>query len=252
MAKQFFKNFPEMQYKLSDGKIVTIKDFFRKSSITAGAREAIVDYTYYELEEGDRPDVVATKLYGNGDLHWVFFLVNDWSNYLEWWKDQSKFEKYMSHKYSGKYAVANASTDIVSRTGEPPLVSKFLIGETVTATNATGTVIKVDPTYNRIAIGDVVGDFSSKTITGTASLTKLGHPAAYRHSFTPTSVIDMVDGIDHYYLDDFKRNTFLNGYTPKTHWENEFELNEVNRRIKIIRPAMIDKIVSQFEQVMKS
>ena len=39
MAKEFFKNFPEMQYKLDSGKIITIKDFFRKSSITGGARE---------------------------------------------------------------------------------------------------------------------------------------------------------------------------------------------------------------------
>ena len=26
MAKQFFKNFPEMQYKLDSGKLITIKD----------------------------------------------------------------------------------------------------------------------------------------------------------------------------------------------------------------------------------
>lgn len=250
MAKQFFKNFPEMQYKLSDGKIITIKDFFRKSAISTGAKEAIVDYTYYELEEGDRPDVVATKLYGNGDLHWVFFLVNDWANYYDWWKDQATFQKYMSHKYRGKYAVASASTDIVSRTGEPPLVSKFLIGESVTATEATGTVIKVDPTHNRIAIGDVVGDFSSKTITGTSILP--GQAAAYRHSFTPTSVIDMVDGVDHYYLGNLKINNFKSGYLPKTHWEAEFEANEEKRKIKIIRPTMVDRVVSQFEKVMQS
>ena len=250
MAQQYFKNFPEMQYKLSDGKIITIKDFFRKSSIDANATEAIIDYTYYELQEGDRPDVVATKLYGSGDLHWVFFLVNDWANYYDWWKDQRTFEKYMSHKYRGKYAVASASTDIVSRTGDPPLVSKFLIGESVTATEATGTVIKVDPSHNRIAIGDVVGDFSSKTITGTSILP--GQAAAYRHSFTPTSVIDMVDGVDHYYLGSLKRNTFKSGYLPKTHWEAEFEANEEKRKIKIIRPTMVDRVVSQFEKVMQS
>ena len=52
MSQQFFKNFPEMQYKLSDGKIITIKDCFRKASIDSSARDAIIDYTYYELEEG--------------------------------------------------------------------------------------------------------------------------------------------------------------------------------------------------------
>jgi len=244
MAKQFFKNFPEMQYKLDSGKIITIKDFFRKSSVDAGAKEAIVDYTYYELEEGDRPDVVATKLYGNGDLHWVFFLVNDWENYYDWWKDQQTFEKFITHKYRGKYAVASASSDIVSST------SKFLLGETVTATNATGTVIKVDPTFKRVAIDVDSGDFASKVITGSSKLS--GQSESYRHSFTPTSVIDMVDGVDHYYLGSIKRNTFLEGYTAKSHYDAEFDLNEEKRKIKIIRPAMIDKIVSQFEKVMKS
>ena len=69
MAQEFFKNFPEMQYKLDSGKIITIKDFFRKSNIQGTAREAVINYTYHELQEGDRPDVVASKLYGNGDLH---------------------------------------------------------------------------------------------------------------------------------------------------------------------------------------
>ena len=39
MASKIFKNFPEIQYKLDSGKIVTIKDFFRKSSIEPSAQE---------------------------------------------------------------------------------------------------------------------------------------------------------------------------------------------------------------------
>ena len=34
MANQFFKNFPEIQYTLNTGKIITIKDFFRKSALS--------------------------------------------------------------------------------------------------------------------------------------------------------------------------------------------------------------------------
>ena len=99
MAQEFFKNFPEMQYKLDSGKIITIKDFFRKSNIQGTAREAVINYTYHELQEGDRPDVLASKLYGNGDLHWIFFMVNDLNNYYDWWKDQSTFQQYIEKKY---------------------------------------------------------------------------------------------------------------------------------------------------------
>jgi hypothetical protein len=76
MATQFFKNFPEIQYTLDSGKVITIKDFFRKSKIDTSAVNSIIDYEYYELQEGDRPDVVATNIYGDSDLHWTFFLVN--------------------------------------------------------------------------------------------------------------------------------------------------------------------------------
>ena len=91
MASQFFQNFPEIQYQL-DGKVIYIKDFFRKSRIEQDAVNSIIEYNYYELEEGERPDIAATKLYGNGDLHWTFFLVNDFQNYYDWFKDATSFE----------------------------------------------------------------------------------------------------------------------------------------------------------------
>ena len=77
MAHKFFKNFPEINYRLSDGKFVSIKDFFRKSKIEQEAVSSIVDSVQYEIQDGERPDILAGKLYGDADLHWLFFLVND-------------------------------------------------------------------------------------------------------------------------------------------------------------------------------
>lgn len=236
MAKEFFKNFPEIQYKLDSGKIVTIKDFFRKSQITGAAREAVVNYTFHELEEGDRPDVLASKLYGNGDLHWSFFLVNDFDNYYDWWKDSQTMERYVREKYSGKYFVADASTDIVSST------SKFLVGETITGTNSLGYITAVEPTYNRIAVDVVRGFVNPVEATGSSS----------GKTFTPDSIIAQQDGVAYYYKDDIRRNTFQNGYSSKSNWEYEYELNEEKRLIKIIKPSMINAVVNQFEKIMKS
>ena len=87
MANEFFQNFPNIEYTLNDGKVISIKDFFRKSKIETEALDSIVAYTYYEIQDGERPDVVATKLYGNGDLHWKLFLANEFTNYNEWHMD---------------------------------------------------------------------------------------------------------------------------------------------------------------------
>ena len=42
MSNQLFKNFPEIQYTLSTGKIVTIKDFFRKSTIEQDSVNSVI------------------------------------------------------------------------------------------------------------------------------------------------------------------------------------------------------------------
>ena len=80
MANKLFQNFPKIQYTLESGKVITIKDFFRKAKIESASLDSIIEYQYYEIEEGERPDIVASKLYGDSDLHWTFFLVNDFDN----------------------------------------------------------------------------------------------------------------------------------------------------------------------------
>ena len=155
MANQFFKNFPEIQYTLNTGKIITIKDFFRKSSVEQTAVNDLIEYSFYELQDGERPDVLATKLYGDGDLHWTFFLVNYFTNYYDWFMDNQTFDTYMIEKYEGQVLNATASSDIVSATG------KFLIGEVVTSNldGKTATVLHVQPTFNRIVTsGDTFGN----------------------------------------------------------------------------------------------
>ena len=144
MSNQLFKNFPEIQYTLSTGKIVTIKDFFRKSMIEQEAVNSVISYTYYEIQDGERPDVVADRLYGDSELHWTFFLVNDMDNYYQWHKDNVTFEKHINEMYPEYWLIASDSTDIVSSS------SKFLLGEIIESSQQQGNVISVQPTFNRI------------------------------------------------------------------------------------------------------
>ena len=241
MANEFFKNFPEVQYQL-DGKVIYIKDFFRKSKIDQESVKALIDYTYYELQEGERPDIAADKLYGSSDLHWTFFLVNDFENYYDWFKDATSFESYISKKYPGQIAIASQSTDIVARkTSVGDTSNKFLLGEKVTSVSGEGRVILVEPEHNRIAI-DGKGFVANETITGKVS-TK---------SFTPTSVIDHKDGVAYYKNGSLRKNTESSGYTSVSNYDDEYEKNEAKRKIKIISPGIIQNVVRRFEKVMKS
>ena len=141
MANKLFQNFPKIQYTLESGKVITIKDFFRKARIESASLDSIIEYQYYEILEGERPDIVASKLYGDSDLHWTFFLVNDFDNYYDWFMEYETFENYLNEKYQGQCLVATNTTDIVSAS------SKFLVGETVTSNvdGKTASVLSVDP-----------------------------------------------------------------------------------------------------------
>tara|TARA_X000000368_G_C23050592_1_gene721226 strand:+ start:1230 stop:1961 length:732 start_codon:yes stop_codon:yes gene_type:complete len=243
MADKFFQNFPEIQYRLNDGNVIYIKDFFRKSKFEQESLHRVLNYTYYELDDGDaRPDILATKLYGNSDLHWTFFLVNEIENYYDWYKDFETFENYINKKYPGQYAVGSASTNIVSaKSNSADKTNKFLLGEKVTSVSSEGRVILVEPDSNRIAIEG--GEFvANEAITGKIS-TK---------SFTPTSVINQRDGVAYYKNDNLRSNTEVSGYTATTYYDEEWKKNESKRNIKIISPGIIDSVVKSFEKVMLS
>lgn len=123
MANKFFENFSDITYTLPDGKTIFVKDFFKKAKIEREALDKIVNYTYAELQEGDRPDILSTRLYGDPDLYWTFFLVNDFDNHNNWYKSSSEFFTFINEKYPGKYYIAENATDVCNST------SKFLVGE---------------------------------------------------------------------------------------------------------------------------
>ena len=125
MSQELFKNFPKIGYKLENGKFITIRDFFRKSAIDVKSLDNIISYEYYELEDGERPDIVASKVYGNGDLHWTLFLVNEFMNYNDWYKDTETFDAYINDKYPGQFLTVTSNSSIISQT------NKFLLGENI-------------------------------------------------------------------------------------------------------------------------
>ena len=236
MSNQLFKNFPEIQYTLSTGKIVTVKDFFRKSMIEQESVNSVISYTFYEIQDGERPDVVADRLYGDSDLHWTFFLVNDMDNYYQWYKDQTTFENQIKEMYPDYWLIAQNSSDIVSSSG------KFLLGEIIESSLEKGNVISVQPTFNRIGVAGGVWN-TNDVVTGKVS----------GKSFTVQSAVNGPDGIDHYVNSEgFKRNTLTAGFTPVTFYTHDYEVNETNRKIKVISPEYIKRVVAEFEKVMSA
>ena len=257
MASQLFKNFPDIQYTLNTGKVVRVKDFFRKAKVESAALDQLIEYQTYEISEGERPDVVATKLYGDSDLHWTFFLVNDFDNYYDWFMDFEVFENYIAEKYQGQNLIVENSSDIVTTpTYDTTLVStdnplghkhdnKILIGETLTSGTKEVSVLSVDPTFNRVVVqGDSI---EANDVLVSKTNLNLGTNL----SFTVKSVSDAKDGVHHYKDSAGNKRTYGGtGYTAVTHYTEEYEENETKRLIKIIAPKKMASVLREFEKIM--
>ena len=241
----FFKNIPNIAYDFkSDGNFSQAKDLFRKVGVFSYLRDNITGYNYYRVENGERPDTLANKLYKDPTLYWTFFLVNEnLQDFSNWPKSNSLLKRFIDRKYPGTALIGSSSTDIVSYNHDTNISSKFLLGEKVSISNgAFGFITKVDPTFNRIIINSVDGSFANDfVVTGEKS----------NKSFTISSV-SLEKVVTRHYLDS--NNLLTNsssGNTPVSFEEHEINVNNDKELIRYVLPEYIDRVASEFRELMK-
>ena len=240
MSEKYFKHFPTIDFDVKDdGNLIQAKDIFRNIRVSSDAEDAITGYEYYYVNDQDRPDVLATKLYGDATLYWLFWMVNDqFATYNDWPKSQSVLDKFISRKYSGKALVSNQQSDIVSSSD-----SKFLQGEKVvgSTSSAFGYVTKIDPTNKQLILNDVQGIFQdNETVTGSQS-TK---------SFIISSVRNFSDSPHHYINSDGNKTT-SETTTMVTNRDYEQTFNDSKRSIKYIKTSMIPQLLREFKSMIR-
>jgi hypothetical protein len=104
----FFAKYPKVNYDLvSDGSIFELTDISRSVVLnTNKIQDDNALYTYYEIEDGERPDIVSHKLYDDVQYYWTFFIINNFlrDGYASSWPlSYRNFTKMIESEY-GKYS----------------------------------------------------------------------------------------------------------------------------------------------------
>ena len=69
----YFKYFPTMEYDIkNDGNLVRVKDLFRQVRVFDDADDGVTGYEFLHIDNGERPDTLASRVYGDGTLYWLF------------------------------------------------------------------------------------------------------------------------------------------------------------------------------------
>ena len=79
-------------------KIVT--NILRRVGLRSKVKTNTMLFDTYSLREGETPEIIAHKLYGDPELHWIVMLVNNIiDRYHDWPMSTNQFNSYLNQKY---------------------------------------------------------------------------------------------------------------------------------------------------------
>ena len=87
---------------------ITVKNLFKRAKIRTDINNAITAFDYYQILDNQRPEVVASRLYGDPELDWVILITNNITNVRDQWPlNNNDLYNYMIDKYDTEEALSN-------------------------------------------------------------------------------------------------------------------------------------------------
>jgi hypothetical protein len=283
----YFTYFPSISYTTDPTdltKIMAVKDITVRAKINDYFKNTALTSLPYDIQDGERPESLAHRIYDRSDLHWTILLFNEIHDpTFEWPLSSAELESKLQAKYKG-YAlyypdgigspnVFQNQENILLLKGATTISQMMADGSVVTA-----NIVKWDPTYNCIIIDgeqasmfDPTSDSPLSSYDGSAwaylngdtsnlfSFTK-AVPYEYAvHHFEDSdgNVLDPRSGTP---SDPTNPSSILNRYVTNINFiqslaidnrTQEFKDNDKKRSIRIVRPEFMGTIITQFRSLFE-
>ncbi len=97
----FFSRFPMMVYDLKNNEnYKLLPDILRRVKLRSAIRGSSMLFDTYDVRNGERPEDIAFKWFGNAELHWVILMTNNVTDrYYDWPMNDVQFQEYLTDKY---------------------------------------------------------------------------------------------------------------------------------------------------------
>ena len=102
----FFEKFPYLYYTLDDKNTYQIvPDILRRIKLSEELKNNNAFFDQYDIRDGETPEMLADKFYGNPMLHWVILLANDIIDpRFDWPLDYYNLVEFCKGKY-GEHSI---------------------------------------------------------------------------------------------------------------------------------------------------
>ena len=102
----YFRELPNISYvsllpnqNRSDERI-EVKNLFKRAKLRTDVDQSVTSFDYYLVQDNERPDIIAQKVYDNADLDWVILVTNNITNIRDQWPlSNNDLYNYCLEKY---------------------------------------------------------------------------------------------------------------------------------------------------------
>lgn len=114
----YFDMIPKIYYdSKANDKYDLLTNLMTRVKLRTDIKDDIFDYDYYDVIDGETPEIIAHKYYDNPELHWTILIANDIVDYYrDWPMTTQRFEEYVKDKYENPqdvhhYEISQTSGD---------------------------------------------------------------------------------------------------------------------------------------------
>ena len=97
----YFDRFPLMAYDVAGNEnYKLLPNILKRVKLRSGLRSGSYLFDSYDVQDGERPEDIAFKLYGDAELHWIVLMTNNVTDrYYQWPLTQPQFQEHLTDKY---------------------------------------------------------------------------------------------------------------------------------------------------------
>jgi hypothetical protein len=242
----YFDNFPRFRYDVNYGGYPvneSVTDIFYRIGMIKEVLKNISSYYVYEIKEGDTPDTLANRVYGDSGVGWIILYANDmYDPQFDWPLNYDAFNAYLKNKYGSiEYSKSNIHhfEKIIKRTIDGVTnETRYNVDEQ----RLTSTIPSVPYSYY-YSYGQTSRSLADSTFN-TADNVDLFADQDVDYSYTVGALPVQVE----YETLEIGNTTIQQEISKKaiTYYDHELELNDNKRTIKLIKKDYYEGLITEF------
>jgi len=97
----YFSRFPLMAYDMAGNQqYKLLPNILKRVKLRSNLRAGSFLFDNYDVKDGERPEDVAYKWFGDAKYHWIILMTNNVTDrYYQWPLTQPQFQEHLADKY---------------------------------------------------------------------------------------------------------------------------------------------------------